>query len=148
MAPTKLKRIISAIVTMTTDFQKSRGSFISAIKLGMVIWPMKVKLILRKALIPCMKVVPVAGMRSTIGWPFSTLHWNGCFSMPEKIMPNSRETNVKKAEAVASLDKVPNVLGNENKNDTTLVIKENAIVHIPWPVIVLRYSAPTKQCKP
>lgn len=64
-----MKRIISAIVTAATDFQKSSGSFISAMKLGMVIWPMNVKLMFRKALIPCTNVVPGAGKLRMTGSP-------------------------------------------------------------------------------
>jgi hypothetical protein len=58
------------------------------------------------------------------------------------------ETNVAKAEMVATLDKVLNVRGIEQTRETIAVIRENTMVQVPWPEMVLRYSAPTKQCKP
>ena len=42
MAPTKLNKMTSAMVTAQSAFGKSAGFLISAMKLGSVIWPMNV----------------------------------------------------------------------------------------------------------
>lgn len=58
------------------------------------------------------------------------------------------DTKVKIADKVAALDNPLNVRGRENTSDTMAVTNDQMIVHAPWPVIVFRYLAPTKQCKP
>lgn len=68
--------------------------------------------------------------------------------MPTKIMANRTDTNVANAEKVATLDSVLNVRGIEQIKDATAVTTENTMVQTPPPETVLRYSAPTKQCKP
>lgn len=68
--------------------------------------------------------------------------------MPTKITANRTEMNVASAEKVATLDSVLNVRGIEQIKDTTAVMTENTMVQTPPPETVLRYWAPTKQCKP
>jgi hypothetical protein len=68
--------------------------------------------------------------------------------MAVKMTANITEMKVKSAEKVATLDSVLKVRGSEKTKDTTAVMKENVMVHVPWLEIVLSHSAPTKQCKP
>lgn len=58
------------------------------------------------------------------------------------------EIKVKKADRVASFESVSNVLGREHKKDITATIAENPTVHNPPLLIVFRYSAPIKTCRP
>ena len=55
---------------------------------------------------------------------------------------------VKKAEAVAILDKVSKVRGSEKIQDIRANMKENTIVHVPWFEIVFNHLAPVRQWKP
>lgn len=55
------------------------------------------------------------------------------------------EMNVAMAENVPIFDKVPNVRGSEQKNDTIAVMRAKATVQNGWPETVFRYSAPTRQ---
>lgn len=68
-APITPNTIISAIVIAQRALGKSLGFLISAMKLGRVIWPMKVYEMLRKAFIPATNVVPFTGMAVTMGFP-------------------------------------------------------------------------------
>jgi hypothetical protein len=58
------------------------------------------------------------------------------------------ETKVKKAETVAMWARVPNVRGKEQKNEAIATIREKTTVQTAPPDMVLRYSAPTTQCRP
>jgi len=51
------------------------------------------------------------------------------------------EINVKKAEAVPSLESVENVRGMEKKKQIMAAMTEKMTVHMLWLVIVLRYLA-------
>ena len=57
------------------------------------------------------------------------------------MVANRTETKVKKADSVANLDKVSNVRGSEQSQETMTVIAENPTVQTPDvpSVIVLRY---------
>lgn len=55
---------------------------------------------------------------------------------------------VKNAESVANLERVSNVRGSEQTQEITVMIAENEIVHREWFVIVFKYLAPTKTCRP
>lgn len=68
--------------------------------------------------------------------------------MPEKIMANRTDMKVVNAENVATLDSALKVRGREKIKEMMAVITENTMVHLECPVIVLRYSAPTRQCSP
>lgn len=102
----------------------------------------------KNAFIPCTNVVPLAGMASTIGFPLAGVYFAGWSSIPAKMHAKMTETKVKKADRVATLDNVLNVRGNEKKNEIMATIAENATVHTAPFDIVLRYSAPTTQCRP
>lgn len=58
------------------------------------------------------------------------------------------EMNVVNADRVATLDRALKVRGREQISEMIAVTSEKIMVQAPWPLIVLRYSAPTKQCKP
>ena len=58
------------------------------------------------------------------------------------------DMNVVNALTAASLARVSNVWGSEQKNETTAMIALKPMVQRPWLVMVLRYLAPTKQWKP
>lgn len=68
--------------------------------------------------------------------------------MPAKMAARRTEMNVKNAERVASFDRVLNVLGSEQTKEMTAKMAEKPTVHMLWPVIVLRYLAPTKTWRP
>lgn len=63
-------------------------------------------------------------------------------------MASNTDTKVNNAENVAAWDRELNVRGSEQTHEVMAVTTLNTIVHLEWPVMVLRYSAPTKQCKP
>ena len=56
--------------------------------------------------------------------------------------------NVKKAESVASFERVSNVLGKEQKKHMTAMMAEKPTVQTLPLVIVLRYLAPVITCRP
>lgn len=68
--------------------------------------------------------------------------------MPAKMAAKRTEINVKKAETVASFERVSNVLGREHKKQITATIAENPTVHKPPLLIVFKYLAPIKTCRP
>lgn len=51
--------------------------------------------------------------------------------------------NVKKADAVASLERAEKVRGMEQSHEMTAMMAENPTVQTLWLVMVLRYFAPT-----
>lgn len=55
---------------------------------------------------------------------------------------------VVKALILASLARVLNVRGKEQKNETTAMMALKPMVQTPWFVIVFRYFEPTRQWKP
>ena len=63
--------MISHIVTAHRALGKSFGSLISAMKEGIVICPIKVYDMLRKAFIPLTKPVPLVATTKTMGLPTS-----------------------------------------------------------------------------
>lgn len=144
--------MISQMVTSQTAFRKSYGFFISAMKLGSVICPMKVYAMLRNAFMPATNVVPAAGTAKTIGSPPGTkvpaafvCEGTGVYpavpclpSAPANAAARMTETNVKKAEAVASFDKALKVRGIEQSQDTAAPIAEKPTVQTLWLLIVLR----------
>lgn len=68
--------------------------------------------------------------------------------MPAKTAAKKTEIKVKKADKVASLESVSDVLGKEHKKDINAMIAENAAVHNPPLLIVFKYLAPIKTCRP
>ena len=107
----------------------------------------------RKALSPFVKVVPAAGTSKTMGLPLtlavgSKVNPAGCSSIPAKMAARRTDTKVKNAESVASLERVLNVLGKEQTHEMTVMITEKEIEHMEWLVIVFKYLAPTKTCRP
>ena len=68
--------------------------------------------------------------------------------MPAKMAARRTETKVKKAERVASLESVLNVLGSEQTKEMTAKMAAKPTVHTLWLVIVLRYLAPVKTWRP
>ena len=103
----------------------------------------------KNAFIPLMNVVPAAGTTSTVGSPTRrplfppVLYPAGWASIPAKIAARTTEMNVKRADRVASFERVSKVLGKEQKKHTTPMMAAKPTVHSPPPVMVLRYSAPT-----
>ena len=72
----------------------------------------------------------------------------GWASIPAKMAANRTETKVKKAERVASLERVSNVRGREQKKERTAQIAEKPTVHTAWPLMVFRYLAPVRTWRP
>lgn len=149
----------SQIVTARSALGKSLGSFISAMKLGSVICPMKVYEMFRKAFIPATKVTPLTGSAVTIGSPpwmpvtgsmklGSGLYPAGWASIPAKIAAKRTEMNVKKADPVPNFDKALKVLGSENTQQMIVAMTAKTTVHSLWLVIVLRYLALVSTCRP
>lgn len=64
------------------------------------------------------------------------------------MVASSTEMNVKKAEAVPSKARVLKVRGIEAKKHITATIALNPMVQTECPVMVLRYFAPVKTCRP
>lgn len=58
------------------------------------------------------------------------------------------EMKVKKADAVPKMARVLNVRGSDAKKDTTATMALKPIVQRPWPVMVFKYLAPVRQCRP
>lgn len=54
------------------------------------------------------------------------------------------ETKVKKAESVASFERVSNVRGKEQRKEMTAMMAENPTVQTPPLVMVFKYFAPVK----
>ena len=68
--------------------------------------------------------------------------------MAAKMIASSTEMNVKNADAVASLESVSKVLGNEEIKEMIVMIAEKPIVHIEWFVMVFKYFAPVRTWRP
>jgi len=68
--------------------------------------------------------------------------------MPEKIVARSTEMKVKKAERSASVERPANVRGNEQIQQIMAETMEKTTVHWLWFVMVLRYFAVTRTCRP
>ena len=112
----------------------------------------------KKAFMPLTNPVPAAGMTNTMGLPVSSplfpppglLNPSIWFlpSMPAKTAARSTEMNVKKADRVASLDRVSKVLGSEQKKERTAQIAEKPTVHTAPPLMVFKYLAPIKTWRP
>ena len=87
---------------------------------------------------PATKPVPAAATVKTLGSPVSnpllpppgeSYPATPCLpSTPAKIAARSTEMKVKKADNVASLDRVSNVRGNEHTKESTAQIAENPTV--------------------
>jgi len=95
-----------------------------------------------------MKVVPGRGNAVTTGSPREGEYPKGCGSMPEKIVARSTEMKVKKAERSASVERPANVRGNEQIQQIMAETMEKTTVHWLWFVMVLRYFAVTRTCRP
>ena len=54
------------------------------------------------------------------------------------------ERNVKNADRVASFERVSNVLGSEQTQESTAQIAEKPTVHTAPPLMVFKYLAPVK----
>lgn len=61
---------------------------------------------------------------------------------------NRTEMNVKNAEAVPSFDSALKVLGRDETQHMSVAITAKTIVHWLWLVIVLRYLALVRTCRP
>ena len=68
--------------------------------------------------------------------------------MPAKIAARRTEINVKKAEKVASFERVSKVRGKEQSQDMTAMMTEKLIVQRPPLLMVLRYLAPVRTWRP
>ena len=72
--------------------------------------------------------------------------------MPAKMVARSTEIKVKNAEAVPSFDSILNVRGRENTqemtNMTTLKLTVRQAMLLSAAVIVFKYLAPTRTCRP
>lgn len=68
--------------------------------------------------------------------------------MPAKIAASRTEMNVKRAEIVASLERALKVLGREATKQMRVAMTAKTIVHWLWLVIVFKYLALTRMCKP
>lgn len=72
--------------------------------------------------------------------------------MPAKMVAKSTEMNVKNAEAVPSFDNILNVRGREHTQEITnmialkLTVRQAMLLSVA--VIVFKYLAPTRTCKP
>jgi L-asparaginase/Glu-tRNA(Gln) amidotransferase subunit D len=60
----------------------------------------------------------------------------------------STEMNVKKADAVANLERALKVRGREQNQQIIVAITANTTVHSLWLVMVFRYFADTKTWSP
>jgi hypothetical protein len=58
------------------------------------------------------------------------------------------ETNVKRAEPVASVARVLKVRGRDATKEMMAVMAAKVMVQVPCPVIVFHHLAPTRQCRP
>lgn len=58
------------------------------------------------------------------------------------------EMNVKNAERVAILDRVPKVRGREQKKEMTATMAEKPTVHTAPSLMVFRYLAPIRTWRP
>jgi hypothetical protein len=128
-------------------------------KLGIMIWPTNVYVMFKKALIPATKVVPATGTAYTVGSPplspvsgmielGSGLYSYGWASIPAKMVASRTEMKVKNAEAVPNFDKALKVLGREQIQQISVAMTAKTIVHWLWLVMVLRYLALTRTCRP
>ena len=68
--------------------------------------------------------------------------------MAEKMVARMTEIKVKKADAVPKRARVLKVRGIDAKKEMTATMALKPIVQMLWPVMVLRYLAPVKQCSP
>ena len=68
--------------------------------------------------------------------------------MPAKIAANRTEMKVKKADPVPNFERALKVLGSEKIQQTIVAITAKTMVHSLWFVIVLRYLALVRTCKP
>lgn len=98
---------------------------------------------------PDTKVVPTAGTMRTSGLPpiFTPflLTWfgsgvkpAGCSSTPAKIAARMTLTKVKKAERVASLERVSKVRGSEQTNEMSAPMAAKPTVQTAWVLIVFK----------
>jgi len=103
-----------------------------------------------KAFMAATYPVLAAGTASTMGsiGPLAIGYPFGCASMPAKIVASMTEIKVNTAEAVAPLDSALKVRGSEHTHDMHATMAEKPMVHIEWLVMVFKYLAPTKQCRP
>ena len=68
--------------------------------------------------------------------------------MPEKMAAKMTEMKVKTAENVASLARAEKVLGREQIQQIMVEMTANTMVHWLWLVIVFKYLALTRTCRP
>ena len=146
MLPARLKTMISAMVTAHSAFGKSLGFFTSAIKLGIVICPMNVYEIFKKAPIPFINAFGWGLIAHTVhtGSPSVTGSYPfGWVWIVAKMMHSMTAIKVKMAEKVAMKERVSEVWGREAKKQMIVVTRAKTIVHSERPVMVFRYFAPT-----